>query len=634
MKPPWADARAPRARAGAGASDALAVVLGGIARTAARLCDAGDAAIRLCEGNQARLVAHHGSLPTSTAIGDVVPIDRGWPGGEAIVEKRIVHVRDLTVALTRGRYAAQATPAASAGPNRHRAGRSARDRGPSRGCHRVRRRQVKAFTAKQIALLESFADQAATAIENARLAEELAARDADLSESLEQQAATSAILRLISELVRGPRPDVRGHRPGRGPAVRGAERPDLPHRGGDDAPRRPLRRQEHPRGRRGAGDLVPRSVSGRAILEARTIHLPDLLAEVEAEYPEIAAAIRREGIRTTLGVPLLRDGRPIGAITVYRTEVRPFGARQVALLQTFADQAVIAVENARLFTELQARNRDLTEALSQQTATSEILRVIARSPADLQPVLDALVQNAGVLCQAVDTALLLVEGDQLRIAALHGSMYAPVGFSNPIHRGWVAGRAVVDAQTIHMEDLANADEAEFPLGRAIAVQFGHRTTLATPLLREGVPIGVLFLRRSEVRRFSDTEIALLQTFADQAVIAIENVRLFKELEARNRDLTEALEQQTATAEILRVISRRPDGRPAGLRHDRGERRSACAAPRYCSVCLYDGQLIHLAALTERQPRKRWSAPARLSVACRGGRPPGSAILEARRRADP
>jgi GAF domain-containing protein len=600
VKPPGRT-RAVRDHApGRGASDALAEVLRGIARTAARLCEAGDAAIRLCEGDQARLVAHHGSLPTSTAIGDVVPIDRGWPGGEAIVEGRVVHVRDISIALARGRYErlrairppAQARAGTALAAPLVLGGRPA-------GVVIVRRRRVKAFTARQIALLESVADHAATAIENARLAEALAARDADLSDSLEQQAATSAILRLISSSSAdlGPMFEAIVQDAARLCEAQNAqlfriegETMRLVARCGVKST---LEVGE-------ARAISSRSVSGRAILEARTIHVPDLLAEVEAEYPEIGAAIRREGIRTTLGVPLLRDGRPIGAITVYRTDVRPFDARQVALLQTFADEAMMAVENARLFTELQGRNRDLTEALSQQTATSEILRVIARSPADLQPVLDALVQNAGVLCQAVDTALLLVEGDQLRIAALHGSMYAPVGFSNPIHRGWVAGRAVVDAQTIHMEDLANADEAEFPLGRAIAVQFGHRTTLATPLLREGVPIGVLFLRRSEVRRFSDTEIALLQTFADQAVIAIENVRLFKELEARNRDLTEALEQQTATGEVLRAISRaQTDTQPVFDIIAASALRLCSAA--YCSVCLYDGELIHLAALRNVNP---------------------------------
>ena len=243
----------------------------------------------------------------------------------------------------------------------------------------VSRRQVKAFTARQIAVLENFADHAATATANTRLFEDLAARDADLSDSLEQHASTSAILRLISNSSADLGPMFEA-------IVQDAARLC-------EAQNSQLFRVEGETMRLVArcgvkstlevGEaraISSQSVSGRAILEARTIHLPDLLAEVEAEYPEIAAAIRREETRTTLGVPLLRDGRPIGAITVYRTDVRPFGARQVALLQTFADEAMIAVENARLFTELQARNRDLTEALSQQTATSEILRVIARFP--------------------------------------------------------------------------------------------------------------------------------------------------------------------------------------------------------------------------------------------------------------
>src|SRR4030095_14556234 len=217
------------------------------------------------------------------------------------------------------------------------------------------------------------------------------------------------------------------------------------------------------------------------------------------------------------------------------------------LLQSVADQAVIAIENVRLFTELQEKNRALTQAhaqvsesLERQTATSEVLRVIAGSPTDLQPVLDALVESAGRLCQAADTFLLLVGGDQLRVAALHGSVEGGV-ISNPIQRGWVAGRAVMELRTVHVADLANA-RREFPLGWEIAVRLGHRTALAMPLIRKGVPIGALFLRRQQVRAFSDEEIALLQTFADQAVIAIENVRLFKELEASNKEIAEKSRQ--------------------------------------------------------------------------------------------
>jgi signal transduction histidine kinase len=279
-------------------------------------------------------------------------------------------------------------------------------------------------------------------------------------------------------------------------------------------------------------------VSGRALLSGTSVHVRDM-----RDDPELAQAPTAQvGHRTVLSVPMMREGAPIGVITVARARVEPFSDRQVALLQTFANQAVIAIENVRLFKALQEKNgaltqahRQVTEALEQQTATGEVLRVIAGSPTDLQPVLDTLVESAGRLCQATDTFLLLVEGDQLRVAALHGVVDEGARLSNAIHRGWVAGRAVVDARTVHVEDLANT-EAEFPLGAAIAARFGHRTTLAVPLLRKGVPIGVLFLRRQEVRRFSDKEIALLETFADQAVIAIENVRLFHEIEAKGHQL--------------------------------------------------------------------------------------------------
>jgi signal transduction histidine kinase len=249
--------------------------------------------------------------------------------------------------------------------------------------------------------------------------------------------------------------------------------------------------------------------------------------------------------------------------------------------------------------------RALSEAREQQMATSEILQVIASSPTDVQPVLDALIESVGRLCEAADSFLLLVEGDQLRVAALHPSVEGGV-ISNPIQRGWVAGRAVMELRTVHVEDLANA-QSEFPLGWEIAVRLGHRTALAMPLLRKGVAIGALFLRRREVRHFSDKEIALLQTFADQAVIAIENVRLFTELQAKNRALTEAhaqvtetLEQQTATSEILRVISSSPtDVQPifdaiveSALRLCDG---------LYSGVYRVEGDMVHLVAHNHQSP---------------------------------
>ena len=304
--------------------------------------------------------------------------------------------------------------------------------------------------------------------------------------------------------------------------------------------------------------LVRGTPPGRAVLDRRTIHLTDVQAEID-EYPEGSANARRFGHRTVLVVPLLRAGEAIGAIAVRRAEVRPFNDKQIALLQTFADQAVIAIENARLFNETK-------EALEQQTATSEILRVISSSPTDIQPVLDGVAESAARLCAAFDAAIFRRESDRLRLVAHHGPIPpgGPIGeFTLPLGRGTGPGRSVVDGRTIHMVDL-QAEVDEFPEGSELARQFGFRTTLNVPLMREGGAIGTITLRRTEAQLFTEPQVALLRTFADQAVIAIENVRLFKALDEKNRALTEAharvtetLEQQTATSEILRVISSSP-----------------------------------------------------------------------------
>ncbi len=284
------------------------------------------------------------------------------------------------------------------------------------------------------------------------------------------------------------------------------------------------------------------------MIDRKIIHVHDLAVEAETEFPA-DKAVQVQGIRTALAVPLLREGSAIGVIIVQRTKVQPFTERQVALLNTFADQAVIAIENVRLF-------KELTESLEQQTATSEILGVIASSPTDIQPVLDTVAKNAARVCGANDAGVhMLVRSARLRIVATYGSSAgSPVGTERPLNRDTVVGRVIVDRETIHIHDFLEV-AADYP--QSVAPQRGYRTMLGTPLLREGVPIGMIGIRRTEVRPFTEKQIALLKTFADQAVIAIENVRLFKELEARNRDLTEALEQQTATGEVLRVIASSP-----------------------------------------------------------------------------
>jgi GAF domain-containing protein len=291
-------------------------------------------------------------------------------------------------------------------------------------------------------------------------------------------------------------------------------------------------------------------VTTRAIADRQTIHVHDLAVEVDREYPGSKRFQQRFGTRTILVTPLLREGVPIGAIMIRRQEVRPFTEKQIALLKSFADQAVIAIENVRLFQELK-------ESLEQQTATSEILGVIASSPTDIQPVLDTIAENAARICGTPDVSIIRVEDDAYRVAAAYGS--APIwtaGETRPLDRGSVVGRAVVDRQTIHIHDIRTVED-NFWRVKTNAVQRGLRTMLAIPLMRESIAIGAIGIRRTELRPFTDKQIALLKTFADQAVIAIENVHLFKELHERNAELREALEHQTATSEVLGIISRSP-----------------------------------------------------------------------------
>jgi two-component system, NtrC family, sensor kinase len=273
------------------------------------------------------------------------------------------------------------------------------------------------------------------------------------------------------------------------------------------------------------------------------------IPDTEAPTYELKEIARARGYRSMLYVPLMNKGVSIGFIAVTRVQSGTFAHHHVQLLQTFADQAVIAIENARLFNEVQAKTRDLSEALTYQTGSSNILSVIASSPTDVAPVVQAIVKSACELCDAYDAIIRLKVGDELQPSAHHG----PIPASRdkwPINRNWIGGHAVIDKKPVHVHDVLSAEGDDFPETRKIARQQGYRTFLSVPLLSEGECIGVIALRRFEVHPFSDKQIALLQTFADQAVIAIGNVRMFEEVQQRTKELSQSLDDLRAAQQRL------------------------------------------------------------------------------------
>nr|WP_246791569.1 GAF domain-containing protein [Bradyrhizobium commune] len=424
------------------------------------------------------------------------------------------------------------------------------------------------FGDNEIALAESFRDQALIAIENVRLFDEVQAKARDLTESLQQQTATADVLKVISRsafdlqtvLVTLTRSAVE---------LSGAQNGIIFLRDGDlfryrasshadSNPEWVKWLEENPQ------KAGRNTATARAITTGRIACVADVPADPEVDLPATPLA----GIRAALSVPLLRDGKVEGVMTLTRQVPGPFTDRQIELVQTFADQAVIAIENARLFDEVQAKTRDLTEALTYQTGSANILNVIAASPTDVAPVLKAIVESACEVCEAYDAAVVLRDGNDLRFSAHHGPI--PIGLEKwPINRRWTAGRAFIDQQPVHIADLRDERHADFSDGRDLSLRMGHRTIVSVPLLRDKESIGAIVLRRNEVHPFSDKQIALLQTFADQAVIALGNVRLFEEVQAKTRELEQSLEDlRTAQDRLVQTEKLASLGQlTAGIAHE-------------------------------------------------------------------
>jgi GAF domain-containing protein len=576
----------------------LAGVLAAIARTAARLCQATDALIHLVDGDHHRLVAKHGRLAHFQRLGDTHAIRRDTPLGRAVLDRRAVHVRDVQIAArTRFRGLVQLR---LLNPRiRTLLVMPLLGNGEALGGVVIRRARVAPFTPKQIALLRVFADQAAIAIENARLSQRLAARNRELTEALEQQTATAGILRVISSSPTDLTP-VFETILANGIRLCEAQRGILMTYDGDT-----FRTVAH----RGLSSEAlayflipglpgPLTGLGRMQRERQPVHIPDILDDpaYAAGDPERLTTARLLGARTVLWVPIIHGTTLVGALVIYRQEVRPFAGGQIALLQTFADQAVIAIGNVRLFTELQARNQALAEALEQQTATSAILRAISGSPTDVEPVLDEIAEHAARLCDALFASVYRFDGELIHLGAHHN--YPPAAlersrqfFPAPPTRRFFTGRAILDRAVVHVPDTARDSDFVQDFLREAA----FRSVLSVPMLRDGEPVGAITVWRATAGPFSDRRISLLQTFADQGVIAIENVRLFNELQTRNAQLTESLAQQTAVGEILRAISNSPtDARPVfeAIAHS-----SVILCDGVLgAVFRFDGDLMHVGAL--------------------------------------
>ena len=566
-----------------------------IVETASHVLRCEMAAVLLCEGDVFVTAA---AMTTEGLVADVgrtrVSIDpnANFPS-RAIVQKKAVHLPDWSlIELPEHEHKVQARW----GINSALYLPLLRE-GECIGALALVSKTANAFGPEEIAQAESFRDQAVIAIENARLFAEVQARTRDLTEALQQQTATSDILRVIASSPGDLQP-VLDKLAETACRLCGAYDALVLLREGDQ-----LRAAAHygPIPVTFASQEISRGLlAGRAVIERRAIHIDDIAKHAD-EYP-VAAGLAARGAaaggmfwRANLVMPLMREGEAVGVIGLRRAEAVPFSDGQIDLLKTFSDQAVIAIENVRLFDEVQARTRELSEALEHQTATSEVLSAISRSPTEVQPVFDAIAKSATELCGATSGGVDLFDGELIRLVAHYNwspEALAAMGQIYPAApgRGFASSRAILTRSVVHIPDIS--EDPEYTATGV--VDLGFRSVLAVPMLRDGQPIGVIALVRLEPRAFTDRQIALLQTFAEQAVIAINNVRLFDEVQARTRDLTEALKQQTATADVLKVISRSAFDLDSVLRTLTDSARSLSGAAT-AAVFLRDGDVYPVRA---------------------------------------
>jgi GAF domain-containing protein len=532
----------------------LQVVLDTLVESAARLCEADMATINRPEGDAYRQAATYGHPPEFKAHVEANPLPpgRGSIVGRVITEGRTVQVADVLVDPS---Y--KMTEQAKMGGIRTVLGVPLLREGTPIGVIILQRKTVRPFTDKQIELVATFADQAVIAIENVRLFDEVQARTRELSESLEQQTATSEVLRVISSspgdldpvfqtmltnAVRICEANFGNMYLRDGEVFRLAAAHNTPPALAEERKRAPLSGRS--------------SNFGRMVQMKQVVHVVDLSAERSYldRDPEAVSGVELGHIRTILFVPMLKDAELIGAIVIYRLEVRPFAERQIELVRGFANQAVIAIENTRLLNELRQRTDDLSEALEQQTATSEVLQVISSSPGELEPVFRAMLENAVHICEARFGNLLLYYGDTFHHVALHN---APRDWAAEQQRDPVPPRRsarllyqVADTKQIaHIVDIA-AENPDEPIAKIA----GARTLLIVPMLKENELIGVIAVYRLEVRPFTDKQIELITNFAHQAVIAIENARLLNELRARTAELARSVEELRALGEVSQAVN--------------------------------------------------------------------------------